>query len=140
MTSDGTVDLSLFPDVCTALDAEGIGWLTTVTSSGQPQSSAVWFVREDNTLVIYSKTTARKLINIVSNERVAFNLRGDEAGDTVVTLEGTAVIDREVRAPMDHPDYLVKYVSEIERLGWTPESFGGDYSTPVRITITRIRS
>lgn len=135
-----TVSLSRFPDVCAQLDSDEIGWLTTVTASGLPQSSAVWFVREGDSLVVYSKPAAGKLSNLASNARIAFNLRGDEKGDSVVTMEGTAVIDEEARAPKDHADYLVKYATEIARLGWTPESFGDDYSVPLRITITRLRA
>ena len=32
------------------LDHEVIGWLTTVTAKGRPQSSAVWFVARDDAI------------------------------------------------------------------------------------------
>ena len=51
-------------------------------------NSAVWFIREDDDLVVYSSPTASRMANLAINPRAAFNLRGDFRGDTIVTLEG----------------------------------------------------
>ena len=72
------------------LDDELVGWLTTVSPDGQPQSSVVWFLRDGDDLLVYSKPDAGKLRNIVANPNVAFNLRGDELGDSMATFEATA--------------------------------------------------
>lgn len=37
------------------------------------------------------------------------------------------------------PDYVEKYAPLIERNRWTPESFGADYSVPIRVRVRRIR-
>ena len=34
---------------------------------------------------------------------------------------------------------MQKYAEHIERIGHTPESFGDDYSVPVRIELTKLR-
>lgn len=122
------------------MDDELVGWLTTVTESGQPQSSVVWFLRDGGDLLIYSKPDATKLANIAVNPRVAFNLRGDELGDTMATFEGTAEVVDPPTPPHQHAAYFAKYQDQIKRLGWTPEQFSDDYSALIRTTINRIRS
>ena len=128
------------PELTTRLDDDLVGWLTTVTESGQPQSSVVWFLRDGDNLLVYSKPDATKLANITVNPKVAFNLRGDELGDTLATFEGTAEVVESPTPPHRDPAYLDKYRGEISRLGWVPDQFANDYSALIRITIDRIRS
>jgi PPOX class probable F420-dependent enzyme len=121
------------------LDTELIGWLTTVSPESQPQSSAVWFLREGDELIVYSRPNATRLINLAGNERIAFNLRGDQQGDVIVTMEGRA---RVVDGPAAHeiPAYLEKYGDEIIRLGWSHPEFGHLYSTRLSLEIDRVRA
>jgi PPOX class probable F420-dependent enzyme len=127
------------PGLADRLDEDLVGWLTTVTPSGQPQSSVVWHLRDGDDLIIYSKPDATKLANIGANPKVAFNLRGDREGDLVATFEGTAfLIDQPTPADED-PAYLAKYGSEIARFGWTPEEFADDYSAMIRLHLERAR-
>jgi PPOX class probable F420-dependent enzyme len=128
------------PEVARQLDEELVGWLTTVTASGKPQSSVVWFLREGDDLLIYSQATGKKLDNIAANQRVAFNLRGDPLGDQVVSIEATATIDESPTPAHEEPAYLAKYKGQITRLGWTPAEFAADYPILIRLTIDRIRS
>ena len=128
------------PEVASHLDDELVGWLTTVTPTGKPQSSIVWFLRDGDDLLIYSQTAAKKLDNIAANPKVAFNLRGDAQGDKIATMEATASIDRSPNPAHEDPRYLAKYEGEIVRLGWTPPEFAADYPVLIRLTIDRIRS
>ena len=128
------------PELTARLDEDLVGWLTTVTDSGQPQSSVVWFLRDGEDLLVYSKPDATKMRNISLNEKVAFNLRTDEMGDSITTFEGTAVVVDSPTPPHQHPAYFGKYREQISRLGWTPEQFADEYSTLIRITVRRIRS
>jgi PPOX class probable F420-dependent enzyme len=128
------------PEVGRHLDSEVVGWLTTVSPTGQPQSSVVWFLREGEELLIYSQPKATKLINIAANPRVAFNLRGDPHGDEIVTIEASATIDLTPTPAHEVPSYVAKYEGEIKRLGWTPPEFAGGYPVLVRLRIDRIRS
>ena len=57
-----------------------------------------------------------------------------------VLFEGRATRDDSLPPAKDFPGYLDKYAREIERLGWTPESFSSDYSAGIRITVTRTRA
>lgn len=128
------------PAVASQFDEELIGWLTTVSPKGRPQSSAVWFLREGDDVVIYSQAGARKLANIAAHPEVAFNLRGDVDGDEVVSIEATASIDESPIPAHQVPAYLAKYEAAIVRLGWTPPEFAADYPILIRLRIDRIRS
>ena len=128
------------PQVANELDDELVGWLTTVSPTGQPQSSVVWFLRDGDDLLVYSQAAARKLNNIAANPKVAFNLRGDPTGDRVASLEATATIDRSPTPAHEVPSYLAKYEGEIVRLGWTPPVFASEYPVLIRLHIDRIRS
>ena len=128
------------PELVGTLDQDLVGWLTTVSPDGQPQSSVVWFLRDGDDLLVYSKPDATKLANIAVNPKVAFSLRGDEVGDTMATFEGTATVVESPTPPHRDPAYFAKYQGQIERLGWTPDQFSDDYAALIRITIHRIRS
>ncbi len=128
------------PELAGRLDEDLVGWLTTVTPSGQPQSSVVWYLRHGDDLLVYSKPDATKLANIASNPKVAFNLRGDPEADMVGTFEATATIVERPTPAHEDAAYLTKYRSQIERLGWTPEEFAADYSKLIRLRLDRIRA
>jgi PPOX class probable F420-dependent enzyme len=126
------------PDLMNLLDDDLIGFLTAVNDEGQPQSSPVWFVRDGDGLVVYNKPDTARLDALAVNPKVAFNLRGDRRAYGVVTIEGVASV-KDLPPAMDFPGYLDKYALEIERLGWTPESFSADYRAGIRIEVTRVR-
>jgi PPOX class probable F420-dependent enzyme len=75
------------------LRTEQILWLTTVRADGQPQASPVWFVWDGETFLIFSQPDAQKLRNLAANPRVAVHVDTDEAGEDVVTIDGTAAVD-----------------------------------------------
>ena len=127
------------PEAAARLDEELVGWLTTVTPTGQPQSSVVWFLRDGSDLLIYSQPSAGKLRNIGTNPKVAFTLRSDPHGDHFVSIEGTARIDHSPTPAHEVPAYLAKYEDEIIRLGWTPPEFAEDYSVLITVNVVRIR-
>ena len=49
------------------LKEEGIAWMTTVRSDGQPQTVPVWFLWDDGGFLIYSQPNRQKLKNISKN-------------------------------------------------------------------------
>jgi PPOX class probable F420-dependent enzyme len=122
------------------LDREVMGWLTTVTASGRPQTSPVWFVVHDDAVYVQSQPHAAKLSNIRANGKVTFHLDGDGAGGDIVTIDADAEILGTV--PTGLADvYLAKYERVIrERLGRTPEALIADYSTTVRLIPLRVRA
>jgi PPOX class probable F420-dependent enzyme len=128
------------PATLERLDSEPIIWLTTVRNNGQPQTSPVWFLRQENELLIYSLPNTARVANIRSNPRVALNLDGNGLGGAIVTIEGTARVAEEQPAASELPDYVEKYHRFMERNGWTPEVFASRYSTPILVTMHRGRS
>jgi PPOX class probable F420-dependent enzyme len=110
----------------------------TVNSRGAPQPSPVWFLWDDESILLYSQPETAKLRNIAANPRVAMHLNDEGRGDDVVIISGRAAASDDPPA-YELPPYLDKYAGLIERNGWTPESFAADYSVPVRISPTGLR-
>jgi PPOX class probable F420-dependent enzyme len=122
------------------LDREHIGWLTTVTAGGQPQSSPVWFVVHDEAIHLQSQPHAAKVRNVRANGKASFHLNSDRDGGDIVTIDGDAeVLDESAPDVLDA--YLAKFETAIrEQLQSTPESILADYGTPVRVTPRRVRT
>ena len=121
------------------LDREVMGWLTTVTASGRPQTSPVWFAVHDDAIYLQSRPDAAKLANIRANPKVSFHLDGNGSGGDIVTIDADAeLLDS---APAGVADvYLAKYARRIGEAGSTPEAMIADYSTTVRVTPRRVRA
>ena len=118
---------------------ERLAWLTTVTPRGTPQPVLVWFLWDgEASILLYSRPDTPKLRNVANNPRVSLHLDGNgQGGDAVVCLGQASVSDDPPAHEVD--DYVAKYAGFIERNRWTPKSFAGDYSVPLRIAITRFR-
>jgi PPOX class probable F420-dependent enzyme len=122
------------------LDKELVAFLTAVNENGQPQTSPVWFQRDGEDIVVYSRPDARRLRSIETNARVALTLRADRQGHALVSLEGTAAMENHLPRAEELPGYEEKYADEIIDLGWTPGSFSDEYSVGIRITVTKVRA
>lgn len=118
---------------------ESIIWLTTVRADGQPQSVPVWFVWDGESFRIFSEPGKQKLDNIRKNARVGLHLLSTEDGSDVVIFEGVA---EDIGGPPANqvPEYIEKYLEQIEEYGWTPESFAKKYSEPLLIRPDRVRT
>ncbi|HEY3095276.1 MAG TPA: pyridoxamine 5'-phosphate oxidase family protein [Acidimicrobiia bacterium] len=122
------------------LRQEIIGWLTTVTRSGQPQSSPVWFAVHDDAIYVQSRPLAAKLSNIRAHSKVSFHLDSDGLGGDIVTIDGEAEILDGLPSGL-YDTYLAKYERVIrERLGTTPEEMIEQYNTTVRVAPRRVRA
>ena len=114
-------------------------WLTTVSQSGGPVPSPVWFLWDGaESILVYSMPSAR-VRNLAANARVSLNFGGDGRGGDIVVLSGTAVEEPDAPPAYANSDYVAKYQALIERIGHTPESFAEKYCVPLRVTITRVR-
>ena len=122
------------------LREELVIWLTTVSASGQPQSSPVWFEWDGSEFVIYGSKDGQKTRNIAANPRVGLHLDGNGQGCGNVIFEGTARIDEDPASVESvPPGYTAKYQARIEAFGWSPESLMRDYPHVIRVTPTRAR-
>ena len=122
------------------LAGEGIGWLTTVSADGQPQSSPVWFIWDGASLWLRSQAQAGKVRNVEVNPRVAVHLADDGHGGNIITIEGAASLEAELPEQLIEA-YFVKYGEAIRTaLRTTPEQLAADYPITIRITPTRTRA
>jgi len=121
------------------LRSEPIVWLTTVSPSGQPQSTPVWFLWQDGEFLIYGAKNGPKNGNIAAHPHVSLHLEGNGRGGGNVIFEGTARIDPDGPRADAVPVYVEKYRPFIDAYGWTPASFAGDYPHVIRVTPKRAR-
>lgn len=121
------------------LEREVMGWLTTVTASGRPQASPVWFAVYDDAIYLQSQPDAAKVANIRANDKVSFHLDGNGSGGDIVTVDADADLLDAVPAGVADA-YLAKYERRIRGEGNTPEGILADYSTTVRLTPRRVRA
>lgn len=122
------------------LKEEYVVWLTTIGPGGTPQPRPVWFVPDKDSILIYSEPNAFKVAHIKKHKQVALHFSTDPRAETdVIVLLGSAQVDRS--APPAHKlrSYLKKYHQGILDLKMTPESFGREYSTAIRVTPTKMR-
>ena len=123
------------------LQKEYFIWLTSVDARGTPQPRPVWFIWEDDTLLIYSEANAHKLKHIRNNPHVSlhFNSADTKGEERIVVFAGKARIDRSAQPPHKNRLYMKKYKAGIIGMNATPEQFGGRYSIAIRITPAKLR-
>jgi len=122
------------------LKSETVIWLTTVSSHLMPQPRPVWFLWENDSILIFSKSRAHKVKHIRQNPNVSLHFNTDETGDRhVIVMTGEAIIDTNCPPADRVPAYLEKYRSGILSLAMTPEGFATEYSIAIRIDPAEVR-
>ena len=121
------------------LEKDMIGWLTTVTPDGQPQTFPIWFLWEDGEALIYSDRRAKRNANIAHNPKVSLHLNDDGRGGDMVVMEGEARVDDTTPPVSGHRAYLAKYGDLITELLTSAEEMGTVYDVPIRVRPTRGR-
>ena len=121
------------------LQHDRVIWLTTVDAHGTPQPNPVWFLWEDESILIYTQPASYKIRNLTRSTQVALHFNSDEYGGNVAIITGQAVIEPSAPPASQVPAYLEKYRAGIADINMTPESFSKDYSVPIRIIPHRLR-
>ena len=121
------------------LERDVVGWLTTVAADGRPQSSVISFLWDGESIVFYSKPDTPKLRNIERSPLVSFHLQANAYGDDVLTIEGTAEVDRSIPPSDSYAPYRVKYVKPLAHWEMDEAQTARDFSVPIRIRPTRVR-
>ena len=122
------------------LETDMIGWLTTVTPEGQPQTFPIWFLWQDGEVLIYSDRRAKRNPNIANNPRVSLHLDDNGRGGDIVIIEGEARVDDTTPPPDRNPAYLAKYGAWIDEQLSSAEEMATIYNVPLRIRPTRGRA
>ena len=121
------------------LVADVIGWLTTVTEDGTPQSSVISFLWEGNTILFDSQPDTPKLRNIARSPLVSFHLQSDAYGDHLLIVEGRAEIDPSIPSSDANEAYRTKYREPLAHWAMDEATTAAEFSVPVRIHPTRVR-
>ena len=113
------------------LRTDVIGWLTTVTPDGQPQTFPIWFLWVDGEVLVYSDRRAKRLRNIGANPRVALHLNDDGTRERHRHRGGRGA-DRRVDAARHPrtPAYLAKYGDWIREQLNSAEEMETIYNVP----------
>ena len=124
------------------LKSEYFIWLTTVDSNGAPQPRPVWFIWENDTILIFSQAKAHKVKHIQNNPNVSlhFNTEDNEGEKRLIIFTGRAVIDKDCLPANKIHAYVRKYKSGFVGLKMTAEQFAKEYSVALRITPTNLRA
>jgi PPOX class probable F420-dependent enzyme len=118
-----------------------MAWLTTVRHDGQPVTVPVWFLmRDDGTILLYSRPGTQKLRSIAENPKVSLGLDVTDIGRNIVSVEGVARLADDEPPADEQPAYLAKYTERIGAMFGTPEQFARMFSTAVIITPTKVRT
>ena len=121
------------------LENEIVIWMTTVTPGGMPLTSPVWFLWEDDEVLVYSRRSPR-VRNIRAHPAVSLNFDGNGMGGDIVVIEGQARIAADLPGASHNPAYLEKYRPRLDQYGWSPEYFTANYPVPLLVEPTRIRA
>ena len=122
------------------LDNEYVIWLTTVDSNLVPQPRPVWFIWDNDSILIFSKPNAYKVRHIQKHPNVSLHFNTDDTGDKhVIVLTGEAMIDSNCLPAINIPAYIEKYKRGIADINMTPESLSAEYSCAIRIKPTNLR-
>jgi PPOX class probable F420-dependent enzyme len=138
---------SAFPDpsasfgarVARRLRDELVIWLTTIGADGTPQPNPVWFLVEDDTVLVYNRDDALRLKHIRRNPRVALNLDTDGEGEDVIVLTGTAEILDGYPLATEIKAYMDKYDAAARQISGDPDAFAAEYHVALRVRIDRVR-
>jgi PPOX class probable F420-dependent enzyme len=120
--------------VANRLTNDLIGWLTTVGKDGTPHPKPVWFLRQGDDILIYSRPNTAKIPHIARNPRVSLNLDGDGKGGNIVILAGSARVDVSLPPADQIPEYVAKYRDGMNRVTGSPAAFAAAYSVGIRFT------
>ncbi len=113
-----------------------VAWLTTVTAKEVPSPTPVWFVVDDDSILVFTGSHSRKVANIGARPTVTLHFNSDTEGDDVVVLTAHAVLVPDA-VPSKHPTYLEKYRASIAGLGMTLDEFDADFDMGIRLFVRR---
>jgi PPOX class probable F420-dependent enzyme len=116
-----------------------VGWLTTVSPDGRPQTAVISYLWDGEGILFYSRPDTPKIRNLAVHPDVSFHLNCDPYGDHIVVIEGLAGrAPHEARSDV-HRAYRRKYREPLEHWGMDERRTAEEFSVPIRIIPERIR-
>ncbi len=138
---------SVLPDPSTPFGArvrqrladEQIIWVTTVGKDGTPQPNPVWYLWQDEHILIYNGPKVNRLAHIAARPNVSLSFDGDGTGGDIVIIAGRASIVEDEPVPHEQPGFLAKYRDGMVGRYGTPEHFTETHPAVIRIDFTKVR-
>ena len=121
------------------LESETVIWLTTVTANGTPQPRPVWFIWQNDKVIIYSMASAKKVEHIRKNPNVSLHFNMASPEDDAYVIIGKAAIATSQTPVLKVNEYLQKYTQGIQDIKMNPESFNDAYSVRIEINPVKLR-
>ncbi len=127
--------------VARRLREEHLIWFSTVDSKGTPQPTPVWFLwdEETSTILIYSRSDAKRLQHLQHSPLVALNFDGNGRGGDIIVITGEAQVSTQDPPADELSTYVEKYNDFIARSFGTPAQFAAIYSVALRIRPQALR-
>lgn len=122
------------------VEEQTLAWLTTVASDGTPQPNPVWFLRDGDAFLIFSKPGQAKLANIARHPRVSLNLEATEDQEQITVFTGSAEVAGAASVGQDLLDrYAARYADRLPGIGMTREQYEAAYTVVIRFTPDKLR-
>ncbi|HEX3782176.1 MAG TPA: TIGR03667 family PPOX class F420-dependent oxidoreductase [Pseudonocardiaceae bacterium] len=121
------------------LAGEQIIWLTTVGKDGTPQPNPVWYLWQDDHILIYNGADVKRLAHIAARPTVALSFDGNGKGGDIVVIAGRASIVSDEPVPHEQPGFVEKYLAGMVRMYGTPEHFTETHPVVIRVDFTKVR-
>jgi PPOX class probable F420-dependent enzyme len=127
--------------VARRLRADPIIWFTTIDSKGTPQPNPVWFLWDaaTATILVYSKTGAKRHEHLQKNPQVSLNFNSDGTGSDVIVFTGAARLSPDDPSADQHPLFVAKYQDFITGMFSKAENFAAQYPVALRIHLATVR-
>ena len=114
-------------------------WLVTVAPNGTPEPAPVWFLWDEQSLIVYSRADTPRERNLRRNPRVALHFDGDGRGGDIVVFAAEVTVDESLPPAHANAAYVAKYADRMRRVSGSLEQFSAAYPLPLRIRPTRLR-
>ncbi len=121
------------------LESEPVAWYTSVGRDGTPQPNPVWFLVQEDAILVYNRPRAARVQHARGGGRVALHLNSGANGNDIVVITGTAEVVDGAPTPDQHPAYVAKYRARMERVSGSLEKFGREYPVLIRVRPDRTR-
>ncbi len=131
--SDPTSAVGFPAEAVAHLDHDEVAWLTTVTDTGAPSPTPIWFLRVGNEIVSFSEPAFRKVHNLRARPAATLHFNSDREGQDVVVIHATVRLE-EGRGPSSVPGYVEKYAEGLATWGISVAEY--DATSTVKLIIT----
>jgi PPOX class probable F420-dependent enzyme len=118
-----------------ALETAGSLSLATVRPDGRPHVVPLWFIRDRETIVVFSKAHAQKVRNLEAEPRAMVSVGQPGEADAAL-IEVTAEFEGGGAAGLADR-FMSKYHQHLDTLGMTVEGFVETYPCVIRLRPTR---